>query len=160
MGIMIQLLPYPLWQITQLLHQYKRYHSVHFVQKAFLRDGAENICPHIHSFVCSFIFLPVTQNISADQIWMKCVEMMNVRQRNKDRRMSAGRGEQPVMWKMKKKKIKNTLSPKCHLLRGNKKLKMSLFTPMIDFGLHTVSSENTIHYLVNKHQIAVTQTHR
>lgn len=138
---MIQLLPSPLWKITQLL--YKRYQSVHFLWKAFLQNGAENVNPHIHSFVCSFIFLPVTHNISADQIWMKLVEMMNVRQRNrgKVKRMSEGCGEQPVMWKMENK-IKNTKMSSSW--ENKKQKKLHFFMLIIHSGLLTVSSENTV----------------
>lgn len=52
--------------------------------------------------------------------------------------MTKGCGEQPVMWKMESE-IKNVPSPKCQLLRRNRKLmlstKMCVFHTNITFGL-------------------------
>ncbi len=58
--------------------------------------------------------------MSADYIWMKRGEKMNVRQRNrgKGKRMSEGCGELPVIWKMENK-ISNATSPEHHFLKGN-----------------------------------------
>lgn len=64
---MIEILPYPLWRITQLLWLSKKDTKACVLSgRVFFRMVQKMSVPaSIHLF-CSFVILPVTHNISAD----------------------------------------------------------------------------------------------